>query len=336
MTSRFHPQLVNGPFEDAALYVEFMFEKRAILFDLGDLHRLSARKILRISDVFISHTHLDHFIGFDQLLRFFLGRQKTIRFYGPEGLIERVTHKLSSYSWNLLSRYANDLILNVTEVISEEVAKQTSFRLSRQFAPDPVRSIALTDATLLAEDGFEVKTAIFEHRIPCLGFALEEREHINVWKSKLDEIGLPPGQWLNELKDSVRAGMPDATPFRIDWREGDDRQERMMTLGALKEHILRIVPGQKIAYVVDVAYTKSNVTAIVALAKNSRTLFIEATFSDEDENLALNRAHLTTTFAGKIARLARVSRVMPFHFSTRYLSSEAKMRREVDKAFRGR
>ena len=47
MTPLLHPFLVNDRFGDPALYVEFKFEKRALLFDLGDLHALPPRKLLR-------------------------------------------------------------------------------------------------------------------------------------------------------------------------------------------------------------------------------------------------------------------------------------------------
>ena len=68
-----HPFLVNGRTGDPALYVETLFEKGAIMFDLGDLSNLPPRKIQRLEHIFVSHAHIDHFFGFDRLLRFWSG-----------------------------------------------------------------------------------------------------------------------------------------------------------------------------------------------------------------------------------------------------------------------
>jgi ribonuclease Z len=48
---------------------------------------------------------------------------------------------------------------------------------------------------------------------------------------------------------------------------------------------------------------------------------------------AQQRAHLTTAAAGQIAREARVRRVEPFHFYSRYAGEEARLLTEVSAAF---
>ena len=43
MSRHFDPTLINNPFDDPGLYVDLVFERRALLFDLGDLSRLAIR-----------------------------------------------------------------------------------------------------------------------------------------------------------------------------------------------------------------------------------------------------------------------------------------------------
>ena len=49
LRSLFAPELVNDPFGDPGLYVTCKFERRALLFDLGDLEALSPRQLLKVS-----------------------------------------------------------------------------------------------------------------------------------------------------------------------------------------------------------------------------------------------------------------------------------------------
>ena len=41
---------------------------------------------------------------------------------------------------------------------------------------------------MVDEDGFTVRTAILEHRVPCLGFALKEKYHLNINEERLEEM----------------------------------------------------------------------------------------------------------------------------------------------------
>src|SRR5262245_11291022 len=132
MTPSFSSYLVNDVFGDPGVYVEVRWSKRAILFDLGQNESLGPTRLLRASDIFISHTHLDHFIGFDAVLRVALGRGKTIRLFGPPGLAENVHGKLRGYTWNLVDGYP--LVLDVREFHLRHV-RQVLFRATDGFIP---------------------------------------------------------------------------------------------------------------------------------------------------------------------------------------------------------
>ena len=331
MTPLLHPFLVNDRFGDPALFVDFKFEKRALLFDLGDLHALDTRKILRLGDLYVSHAHLDHFVGFAQVLRLLLGRDKEIRLTGPAGFIDRVEHALAAFSWNLVDRFSTDLRLTVTEVLSGAEARRADFRLKNAFRRERLTALDLDGGLVRDEETIRVRAAVLDHRIPCLAFAVQEKAHVNVWKDRLERLDLAVGPWLRELKRAVLQGDPDDSPIRATMRGG---RAQTLSLGALKREVVQIVPGQKIAYVVDALYSQDNIERIVALAQGADTLFIEAAFAREDGARAADRYHLTTEQAGRLGRLAGVRRLEPFHFSPRYAGQEARLRQEVADAFR--
>ena len=331
MRPLFLPSLVNSRYGDPAVYVETLFEKRCLLFDLGEIASLSPRKIQRIDRIFVSHAHIDHFVGFDRLLRLLLGREKSVHIYGPQGFAQRLYHKLQGYQWDLAEGYRYDLVCIVSELRTSRSIVTTRFRLKSAFAAEPAGSRATIDGLLCEEPTFRVSAAILEHHTSCLGFVLQEPAHVNIWKNRLEKHGLAVGPWLRSLKCAIVEGRGDDHLIHIDGpTASDDRVER---LGSLRD-LLTVTTGQKLVYVTDVADTPANRDAIIALARNADILFIEAAFAASDAELARQRAHLTTTAAGEIAREANVCRVEPFHFSPRYSGEEQRMLEEVVMAFR--
>ena len=326
----FHPNLVNGRYGDPTVYVETLFEKRSLLFDIGEITSLPPRKIRRIDQVFVSHAHLDHFIGFDHLLRLLVGHEKSVQLFGPSGFAERVFHKLQAYRWNLVESYSCDLVFVVNELQAANSIATTRFHLTKAFAAEPAVCRQILAGVLCDEPTHRVSATILEHGIPCLAFALQEAAHVNVWKNRLLERGLPVGPWLRSLKEAVVEQRTDDYLIQIDGSTTTDRG--FEPLGSLRD-LVTVTAGQKIAYVTDVADTPSNRAAIVALVQNADVLFIEASFAGADDALARDRAHLTTTAAGEIAREANVRRVEPFHFSPRYAGEPQRMLAEVSAAF---
>src|SRR5207247_1159553 len=85
MKTTFRPRLLNGQTGYPALLVSLRWQGRALLVDLGRIDRTPAATLLPIEAVFVSHTHMHHFMGFDQLLRLFLAPAAALRRYGPPG-----------------------------------------------------------------------------------------------------------------------------------------------------------------------------------------------------------------------------------------------------------
>jgi ribonuclease Z len=278
---------------------------------------------------------MDHFIGFDRLLAVCLPRRARLDLFGPPGLIERVEHKLAGYTWNLVATNPNDFAIWAAELHGNTVAAAAEFHTRDSFRRRAATVPATQVGVLLDEPEFRVRAVTLDHGIPCLAFAFEEKLHINVWKSRLNCLGLPVGSWLNELKAAVRRNAPDETTFTVAWTAAGSSLEMTVSLGQIKAEALRIAPGQKIAYVVDALYNDVNAARIAEIAAEATVLYIEAVFLQQDSTLAAQKFHLTAHQAGLLARRAGALRVEPFHFSPRYTGREAEIRREVNFAFTG-
>jgi ribonuclease Z len=320
--------LVNGRFGDPAVYVDMPQRPGAILFDLGDLAALGTRELLRIGFVFVSHMHMDHFIGFDRLLRVHVGQDKRIAMVGPAGFAAAVGHKLKAYSWDLVDRFESDLVIDAIEVAAPDGVAATRFRHKTAFAPEPAEPPPQRPGLVLAWPHFDLEVAILQHHGPSLGFAVQQPRQFNILRDRLDARGLAPGPWLEGLRRAVRDDKADDTPIAMP----DGGSAR---LGEVRE-LVAVERGRKIAYVTDVVDNESNRRAIESLARDADIFVIEACFAASDASQAERRAHLTTRAAGEMARAAGARRIEPFHFSPRYQDREEAMLAEVGAAFSGR
>ena len=333
MSSAFVARLVNGPFGDPGMYIHLRWEGRALLFDLGHNDTLPAADMLRVSHVFVSHCHMDHFIGFDRLLRLFLARDKKLQLFGPPGILACVEGKLRGYTWNLVDGYG--FSIEVSEVALDSIHRAL-FPAASGFVPEPLPSLPF-NGTLLDEPAFCVRTAHLDHRIYSLGFALEEKSHLNVDKDALTRLGVPTGPWLSELKQALRRGEPDDFVVTARWQPKDGQEQRRdFALGDVGGRLVKETRGQKLAYVVDTLYSPDNAARIAALAHDADLFFCEAPFLNEDEDQATGRYHLTARQAGLLGRAAKARKLVVFHFSPRYSGQAERLYQEAREAFRGK
>ena len=330
VTSSFRAFLVNDLFGDPVLYVGLPWERRALLFDLGDIAGLSAGHLLKITDVFVSHTHIDHFIGFDHLLRVLLGRPKALRIFGPPGMIAHVEGKLSGYTWNLVDSYT--FSIEAFEVHPHAIVG-ARFSCPEHFRrhDDPVSHPF--EGTIVADANFRVRATHLDHRVPCLAFSVEEPTHLNVDPDRLEKLGLPVGPWLMDVKRAIRRGEPETYSIHVAWSTDGQRRQRELSLGYLRHEVIRESPGQKLAYVTDAASSPENDRKIIDLAHGADLFYCEAGYPDRDAQRAADRFHLTARQAGRLAAAAQATHLSVFHLSPKYRDNPGEILAEAADAF---
>ncbi len=305
MPSLFQHKLLNGAYGDPVLYINLFSKSFSYLADLGDISNLNNKEILKIKKVFVSHPHMDHFFGFDKLLRIFLGKDKTVEIFGPEPIIKCVEGKLKGYVWNLVDNYKNNFTIIVNEIHHRKMYK-AEFRCKEKFKKRFLGSEKIRNRTIVNEEDHVVKCEILDHRTPSICYFFEEKFKINILKNKLKEYNFEVGPWLRELKTYIYAGKLD---------EEFEYNNKKYKISELVELITKITPGVKIAYITDLVFSKKNIEKLRKIAKDISILYIEATFLNKDNRRARERFHLTAKQAGFIAKLVNAKKVYPMHIS---------------------
>jgi ribonuclease Z len=345
-------RLVDPTGFEPGLVADLRDERRALLVDLGpSIEALAPRVLLRTTHAFVTHTHMDHFAGFDHLLALGLGRMRRLVLWGGPGFVDQVEHKLRAYTWNVVHRYEVPMTIEVHALGLDGTRTHARFESVQAFARSALEtgSASLSesgaahadaeadahDDILLDEPLFRVRARIVDHEMPVLAFALEEKAQVRVAVDRIAAMGLTTGPWLRTLKQAVLAGAPDAAPIALAWHDRGGAHVASRSVGELRPLVLDTVDGRRIGYVTDLRFTPGNVAQLERLLADCDLLHIESVFADADRDQALRKNHLTARQAGAIARHVRAKRVVPFHHSPRYRGREADLRAEVEAAWKG-
>lgn len=309
--------LVNGVFGDPLLHLRLRQERRSLLFDLGDGARLPARVAHQVSDVFVSHAHIDHIAGFLWLLRARIGATGGCRLFGPPGLAAHLAGLVSGIRWDRIG----------TAGPSFEIAELHGERL-RRFALraggpglEPLPAAVAPGGLLTDEPGFRVWAAELDHGIPVLAFAWQAGLQVRVLPERLAAAGLAPGPWLRRLKKAVTTGETDQEIALPD--------ARCRPVSTLADELLAVSPGPRLVYATDLADSPGNRRRLIALARGAHSLFCEAAFAEADAEQARRTGHLTARACGEIAEAAGVGQLLAFHLSRRYQDEPERIYDEI-------
>ena len=163
--------------------------------------------------------------------------------------------------------------------------------------PMPIQMITLEPGKFFEGDDFTVTAFPVYHRAPdSLGYLFEEKPRRPFLPEKAAELAIPPGPWRRDLVDGKAVTLPDGRTIEPD-----------MVLGELR-------PGTRLCYVGDTGNTE----ILVEPARGVDALVIEATYLEEEREMARQFAHLTAHQAAELAKKAGVKKLILTHLSRRY------------------
>jgi ribonuclease Z len=308
------PTFFAGLFDDPLLLVRIRPTGRALLFDCGKVHHLAKRVFTSIDAIFISHAHMDHFMGMDSMIRHSHASPRTVQVYGPPGITEKLGHKFACYDWNLADHYWGNF--RVAEVRDGELVS-TEYCGANAFQAHPV---AARPADPLYANRFLTVTAeLCEHRIGVLAFKVTEGEAFVLNDRLMAAQGIAKGAWLSGLERLFHNGALEGTPVDyLQLVEGRVEDRRAPDAGELYRSIKKEEPPATIGYVTDVGYSPENADRLEGLLSGVSLLVCECAFlAAEKEKAALSR-HLCTTDLNHLMERLRPRYVLPMHLSKSY------------------
>lgn len=167
--------------------------------------------------------------------------------------------------------------------------------------------IEISSGKFFENNDFYLESEEMEHGVPCLAYSFTEKGHIRIKKEKVQQLG--SGPHLKELKegnDIVINGKKIKSKNCI-YKEND----------------------KKVSVVMD---TKLN-ERIVPFVRASDIFISEGTYSDDLKKEALERMHLTVKQVARVAKKAKVKKLIVTHVSSRYLKNMKGLLDEAKEVF---
>ena len=319
------PTFFAGLFDDPLLLVRVRPTGRALLFDCGKMHHLAKRVYTSIDAIFVSHAHMDHFMGMDSVIRHSHASPRTIDIFGPPGLSARMAHKFACYDWNLADTFWGNF--RVGEV-SEGRIVSTLYRGPQGFAASPEGE---RGGEIYANSYLKVTGVLCEHRISVLAFRIDEGAAFVLDAERMAEAGVVKGEWLKAMEKLFHAGSLAGSPLQVPLRLGDLVEERREPdAAALYRRIGKIEQPASIGYLTDVGYSPENVARLAGLLSGVTLLVCECAFLAADAKKAGLSRHLCTSHFNMLLERLRPRYVLPMHLSKSYQGESRPLYDEIE------
>jgi len=157
---------------------------------------------------------------------------------------------------------------------------------------------------------FKLKAIPLNHGPPTNAYIFQEKDKLRLNKTKLKQLKLPNSPILKKLQ------------------QGKNIKYKGKTIKA--SVVTYIEKGKKISFILDTLLVENCYKA----AKNADLLIAEATYADEEKDLAKERKHLTASQSALIAKKSKSKQLVLSHISQRYDLREKILLSEAKKHFK--
>ena len=322
------PTFFAGLLDDPLLLVRVRPLGESILFDCGEIHHLAKRVVKSVSALFITHAHMDHFMGYDAFVRHNHVSPKTFDIFGPPGIAGKVGSRLAGYDWNLTE--PDWCSFRVYE-IHPGFTITFLFPGKDGFPCRPVGETTRIGSEIYSNPYLEVRAELCDHRIPALVFRTTERLSFNLDETRMERLGVVRGDWLRRLKRGFYGGFADKEPLLVTFRRGGGVvEEPVEDCRTLYESIRGEEAPAGIGYVTDIGATPENMEKVAAFMEGVTLLVCECTFLARDRDKARASFHLSTTDLNLLAERIRPGFVLPMHFSESYGGKSSLLYEELE------
>jgi ribonuclease Z len=207
-----------------------------------------------------------------------------------------------------LSGYNKTLFIYGPKGIKKQISEL--LKLFPFFKSYPIKVEEVSGKFLDLEEFF-LEAKLMEHSIACNSYNFVKKNKRRINKKLLEKTNLPNGPIISQLKEGK-----DITYKNKKYKAKD---------------LTYLEKGIKISFVLD---TKLN-TKIYSFVKDADILISECTYSKDLEKQAKEHFHLTTNQVGKIAKKARIKKLVLTHISQRYENDLNTIKKEVEEEFKG-
>ena len=310
---------VNDSQQDPCLYLMDLVSGKASLFDVGDNFNLSNKDLLKTEYVFITHTHMDHFIGFDNLLRVMVPTYKTINVVGPKNAHIYVSCKIKAYEWNLIEKdQINFLVTSVAEnsIDLYRVSSSNAFNPVLINSRSNLNDTRLYYKVLELDNKDKVYATLLDHGTDSVGYMYQTASRLKINKDKLTQFEALPKEWISALLEKIELSKFE-DKIDVVFEDG----ARSYKVSELYHRLIDVVPSFSFGYLTDFVFSWDNINKVKQMLTGASCLFCESTFMDEDYQKAFDKKHLSTKQLALLASYCRIFKVVPFHFSKSYKDS---------------